>query len=102
ETICLKCLHKESSKRYATAQELAEDLRHFQAGEPIRARRTGRVEAGWRWCRRKPALAALGAMLAMAVATGVSLVFWQWQRAEANLTVTEGLRQEAVAREAVT
>ena len=47
ETICLKAMAKLPAKRYQTADEFAADLRRFLAGEPVHARRAGRVDA---WC----------------------------------------------------
>jgi WD40 repeat protein len=82
ETICLKCLEKAPEKRYATAQELAEELGRFERGEPILARPTGRPEKVWRWCRREPALATLILVVQLVVAGGVAGILWQWRRAE--------------------
>ena len=71
ETIVLKCLAHEPSKRYQTAAALAADLRRFLEDKPIRARRASSIERAWRWCRRNPALSAtstLAALLLVAVA----------------------------------
>jgi serine/threonine protein kinase len=67
ETICLKCLQKEPARRYATARELADELDRFLKDEPIHARPVSRVEKFWRWCRRKPATAALVTVSCLAV-----------------------------------
>jgi serine/threonine protein kinase len=57
--IVMNCLDKDRNRRYANARDLVEDLRRFQAHEPIRARPVGVVERGWRWCRRNWAVAGL-------------------------------------------
>jgi tetratricopeptide (TPR) repeat protein len=81
ETICLKCLRKEAGRRYATAQDLANDLRRFRAGEPVRARPVGAGERVVGWCRRRPGVAGLLAALVLVFLAGSAGVLWQWQRA---------------------
>jgi WD40 repeat protein/predicted Ser/Thr protein kinase len=81
ETICLKCLEKEPDRRYATAQELADELGRFLDRKPILARPVGRPEKVWRWCRRNPVIATLAAAAVVIFLLGFAGVTWEGQRA---------------------
>jgi pimeloyl-ACP methyl ester carboxylesterase len=84
ETICLKCLAKEPAKRYASALNLAEDLRRWRQHEPITARRPGWGERLLLWARRRPAAVVTALLLVLLVAVGsVALGLWldaKWSR----------------------
>jgi serine/threonine protein kinase len=99
ETIVLKATAKEPSGRYQAATELAEDLRCFLSGRPIRARRTSHWEHFRLWCRRNPALATASALACALLIGGLVAVGWQWQRAEHERKAAEAHFQKA--REAV-
>jgi eukaryotic-like serine/threonine-protein kinase len=95
ETICLKCLEQEPSRRYASAAELAADLRRFMGGVPVQARAVGFAERGVRWCQRHPLVACLCASLLTLAAGSFALVTWQWRRAEANFEIAQIEKSEA-------
>jgi WD40 repeat protein len=77
DTICLKCLHKDPRRRYGSAEELADDLRRYRAGEPIRARPTTAAERLWKWARRHPGVAAMSATVAACVIASFVVILWQ-------------------------
>jgi WD40 repeat protein/predicted Ser/Thr protein kinase len=87
ETIALKCLEKEPSRRYQTARELADELGRFLRREPIHARPITAPQKLWRWGRRKPVLALLIVLLHVVGAAGLTGIVWQWRRAEHQLYV---------------
>jgi serine/threonine-protein kinase len=79
-TICDKCLHGASARRYASARELREDIERYLAGKPILARKTGALERTWRWCRRNPSLAtALGSVAALLFGIAVVSLWYSGQ-----------------------
>ncbi len=110
ETICLKCLQKEPTRRYGTAGALADDLRRLLGGQPITARPVGRAERAVRWMRRNPTAAALiaTASLFLLLAVGFGLREWRllvMQRAEMakwkdRLAFVIGLQEEGRFTEA--
>jgi serine/threonine protein kinase/WD40 repeat protein/tetratricopeptide (TPR) repeat protein len=102
ETIVLKAIDKEPGRRYQTAAELAEDLRRFLAGEPVRARRVGASERAVKWVKRRPTAAAL---LAVSAAAALSLTVGAFahnaqlgaalQKAETNLEKARRAEEQA-------
>lgn len=72
EVIALRCLRKDPRERYPSAGELADDLDRWSRGEPIHARPAGPTERLWRWARRRPLVAALGALLVLGTAAGTT------------------------------
>jgi WD40 repeat protein/Tfp pilus assembly protein PilF len=94
ETVCLKAMAKEPGRRYPSAREMGDDLQRWLKGEPVLARRVGKLERGVRWVRRRPAAAALLAVSAVALlalaALVVGLVY--------NARLSEAYQAEATAR----
>jgi len=78
ETIVLKCLRKDPSRRYGGAGALAEDLGRFLAGDPIQARPVGRAERAYLRARRHPAI--VGVLVAATLwITTYGLLQWRYQ-----------------------
>jgi hypothetical protein len=95
ETICLRCLQKEPRKRYASAGELADDVRRFLDNRAILARPSGLFEKLARTCRRNPLPASLLAGIVVVFATAFVLVSWSYFRAENAFEEEARQKQEA-------
>jgi serine/threonine protein kinase len=94
ETILLKALRKEPADRYATAQDLADDLQRFLDDRPIRARRPTPVERLQKWGRRHPTAVAAGAIVLLLLSVG-SLTSAALIRGEQGRTRAAQLRAES-------
>jgi WD40 repeat protein len=97
--ITRKALAKETSQRFASAAELASDLRRWLAGEPIHARPVPALERLRLWARRKPGVAALTLALLVSTITAAVLLFAAYRVADAErLKGRESLRSAFVAQ----
>jgi len=93
EIICRKCLAKEPARRYATAKELARDLRRWMDGRTILARPATTLERVHSWARRNPALATVTTLLVVVL---TAAVIWE---ARSNRKLQQALA-ESLLRQA--
>jgi WD40 repeat protein/serine/threonine protein kinase len=102
ETVVLKAMDRDPGRRYQTAAELAEDLRRFVAGMPIQARPTPAWEQVWKWARRRPAVAALVAVSAVAAlaVVGAGIALWYNARLDSlNGNLEQALQETQAQRQ---
>ncbi len=111
ETICLRALEKDVSKRYQTAEELADELQRVVEGQPILARPITARERMWKWCKRNPKIAILSSLAATLllvllaggyIAAGVintQKIAEQDARKEADANAVLARKAEATAKE---
>ena len=101
ETIVLKALAKDPKDRFATADELAAELRRFLENRPIRSRPISASERLWRWCKRNPAVAALTALaaaLTVFIAIGSTVAAWTYYGQRNELRFEQGRTKASLSR----
>ncbi|WP_420454108.1 protein kinase domain-containing protein [Rubrivirga sp.] len=99
DVICLKALHPDPARRYASAADLAADLDRHLAGRPVEARPDGWTYVAGRFVRRNRAAVAAAALalLALVAGLGVSLAALQSERAALAASEAATLRAEEAA-----
>ncbi len=95
ETICLKCLEKEPSRRYASAAELAEDMERFLSERPIRARPPSALYRMGKFARRHYAGVAATGITMLALVVGLALALAGYRRAVVQRRSADAARGEA-------
>ncbi len=79
ETICLKCLAKSPARRFASAEELAQDLGRYLRDQPIASRRASPWERAARWVRRSTLAKVVLVLLAAMVCIAAWKLHHDWQ-----------------------
>jgi serine/threonine protein kinase len=99
ETIFLKATAKAPAERYATAQDLADDLNRFLADMPIRARRPSLTDKVTRWARRHRGMVVSAVLALLVCVAGLSvstvLAAWAYEREAKERAHAEDNAREA-------
>ncbi len=98
DQVLAKALRKPVDERYASVEALADDLRRYLGGYPVRARPPGRLEAAWKFVRRQPLASGLTALLLASVLVGSGAAAWQARKAEQRLASIKQITRDAVFR----
>jgi len=96
EAICLKCLERRPQQRYATAEELAEDLTRFLGELPTIARPLGRLGRGLKWGKRHPTRAALSVALMITFVMLSAGGWWYSRQLQSALDAATRAQRDAV------
>lgn len=86
ESVCMKCLAKEPTRRYASAAQLAADLLRFREGKPTAARPVSLLARFGKLIRRHPFGAGAALTVVLAAGFGLAGILWQWHEAEVART----------------
>jgi len=93
ETICLKCLEKDPDRRYASAKDVADDLRRYVNRFAILAKRTGPLGRARKWVLRNPVLAGASVAVLMAMAAAGAFA-WHAHKTEQRRLADKQLQEE--------
>lgn len=70
EAICVKAMSRDRADRYQNAEQLANDLQHYIANEPVSAHKDSLLDKAGRWCRRNPTIAATSIAAGIIISVG--------------------------------
>jgi tetratricopeptide (TPR) repeat protein len=95
--IVMKCLEKDRTRRYETANSLAMDLQRHLGNEPVVARPPSTMYRLRKLMRRNKLAFAAGTVIVAMLVLGIAASLWQAGRA--NREARRALQAEAVAKE---
>lgn len=98
DTIVMKAIAKDTDRRYQSAGELADDLRHYLAGEPIQAKRDSAWYTLRKTVRRYQAITTIAAFAAIGLTVALAISLWSWRDAT---RARDEARTEASQRAAI-